>query len=892
MPIEAASARIGRLVRARAGAIVIATIVASAGFGVAIALVPSYPSSDAFDADTAIVRAMQRIERDLPPRGFVIPFVVEGAGGNALAREAFDEVLVIERTLRDDPMVAPLVYEHQDPNLRMRVSSVWSFPDTMRAVMAGETPLAYAIRWPKEVGGPGVTYEEATDEEWNVALSKLLDFEDPRHPGQLPFRRALSQDARNESGRWVARSVFAAPLLDYPLLFGKYARDPALATPERPLFEEVQLHVQDVADAHADATAWRGIALGINTEIKREVTESSKLVSLAFVAIAVVLAVTLRSWRDFLVATLSLPLLVVWMLGGARLLGLSENQFTAMLPVLILALGVDYAIHGVRRYAEERATHEPGEAVERAVRLLGPALFLAAGTTAAAFASNAFTTISGLRDWAIEGAIAISAALWLCGAFAPALRYLWDRRRIARGRDAPARRSSSASRGSVFGRLAAGASCRPVAVLAIVGVATVPMGVAALGITTDFDAKDFFDNTSEFITNLDVIGRDFPDEGEPAVLLVEGDVGDPRVVAALASTIERLKPPYAPEREHSIAAVVQAFMRYPEENGAEYADADGDDVPDRAEDLRALLATALRSGVFVRAEGPPEPIVPGLPPVGPFAQPSDVRVLAYSPEAVRELVHPTGGGGYDLTAVVIGIPNTDDFAKLPGAAADVREAAHDLHALEGDAVTRVTLTGEPFKRLEQVNAITDNLRVSVALSVVLCFLIVLLAFRDVLFSVATILPVLLLIPWLYGFMALAGLALNIVTATIAAMAIGVGIDYSIHLTERFREEHEKNGLTPSVAIRRAVDTSGVALLGSAATTVLGFLVLLLAPMPLFRNFGMLTAAMAATSFLAALVVLPPILVLVANRRARRGVPVQQRAATTATAEDAPAPSPR
>ena len=44
------------------------------------------------------------------------------------------------------------------------------------------------------------------------------------------------------------------------------------------------------------------------------------------------------------------------------------------------------------------------------------------------------------------------------------------------------------------------------------------------------------------------------------------------------------------------------------------------------------------------------------------------------------------------------------------------------------------------------------------------------------------------VAWLYGLMYLAGFALNYVTATIGAVSIGVGIDYSIHMTERFREE--------------------------------------------------------------------------------------------------------
>lgn len=873
--LSAVARHAARLVRERPALIVALSLLATAGFVAALALIPSYPSSDSFDADNEVVRALDRMESDLPPRGFVVPMLVLGADGNVLTREAFDEVLAREQALRDDPVAAPLVYEFTDPNLRMTVSSVWSLPDTLRAVMNGDTPLAYAVGWHELVGGPGTTYEAATDEEWYDALDRLLSFR--ADDGSRPFQRALSEDAaRGADGRWSARSMFGGGSFDNALLFEHYERDPAKATPERPYFEEFQLHVDDVLSRDASRTEWLGIALGINTEIEKEVAESSRLVALAVLVIGVVLYLSLRNWRDFAVSLLTLPLLIVWMTGAARLLGLSNNQFTAMLPILILALGVDYAIHGVRRYREERGAHAPADAVTRSVSLLGPALMLACATTAAAFFSNAGSPIPGLRDWGIEGGVGIVSALWICGVFAPALRYLWDRRRVARGRmDDGARASLTADRlreGTFLGRLAVASSRRPLAVLALVALITAPATVLALGITTSFNANDFFDSESELLRNLAVVQRDFPDEGEPAFLLVEADLSEPRVVSALARGVDALPElGYAPEADYTLPAVVRTFMQNPEENGASFEDADGDDVPDRREDLRDLLTRALRDGVFVRVEVPPGPPVPGAP-VGPLPPPVGgpraERVLAYAPDTVRELVHPTGNGGFDLTVVIVGIPNTDDFDVLPVAKDRILGAFAGVSA-EDEA--RLVLTGEPYKRFEQVGAITTSLKVSVSVSIILCFLIVLAAFRNVPHALVTLTPVVLLVPWLYGFMNLAGMSLNLVTATIAAMSIGVGVDYSLHLSERYREE-VRHGRAPDEALRRSMDSSGLALLGSVTSTVSGFLVLLLAPMPLFRTFGLLTAAMAAASFLAAVLVLPPLLVLVERRLPRR-VPV-------------------
>ena len=76
----------------------------------------------------------------------------------------------------------------------------------------------------------------------------------------------------------------------------------------------------------------------------------------------------------------------------------------------------------------------------------------------------------------------------------------------------------------------------------------------------------------------------------------------------------------------------------------------------------------------------------------------------------------------------------------------------------------------------------------------------------------------------YAFMAVFGYTVNVVTATIAAIAVGVGIDFSTHFTARFREELDGEGGRLD-AVRRAGAGTGGALVLSALTSVLGFLIM-------------------------------------------------------------------
>ena len=91
--------------------------------------------------------------------------------------------------------------------------------------------------------------------------------------------------------------------------------------------------------------------------------------------------------------------------------------------------------------------------------------------------------------------------------------------------------------------------------------------------------------------------------------------------------------------------------------------------------------------------------------------------------------------------------------------------------------------------------------------------------------------------------------------------MGLGIDYAIHLTMRFRDELAL-GYDRFDSIRRAGASTGNALLGSAASSVVGFAVMSFAPMPLFAAYGFLTAVMILLAAAAALVVLPALLVIV------------------------------
>lgn len=132
----------------------------------------------------------------------------------------------------------------------------------------------------------------------------------------------------------------------------------------------------------------------------------------------------------------------------------------------------------------------------------------------------------------------------------------------------------------------------------------------------------------------------------------------------------------------------------------------------------------------------------------------------------------------------------------------------------------------------------------------------------------TLLPVGLVVLWVFGMMAATGIPFGPVTSTISGLAIGIGVPFTIHITHRFVEdlEHEPD---LENALRSTMRHTGGALAGSAFTTLAGFVILVTSSLIPFRQLGLVVAYAIGFSLFAAIVVLPSMLAYWARWRARR-----------------------
>jgi predicted RND superfamily exporter protein len=232
-------------------------------------------------------------------------------------------------------------------------------------------------------------------------------------------------------------------------------------------------------------------------------------------------------------------------------------------------------------------------------------------------------------------------------------------------------------------------------------------------------------------------------------------------------------------------------------------------------------------------------------------------------EKVKSVLHyDTDENRFDATVIRVFVS-----AKKTSDARVVYSQLRDDVVKTQNIVAKVT--GETVIVITTIDSFQHSQLVSTAFSVILSALVLMVVYRNPILGLIAVVPVAISTVWILGTMYLLGISINVFTVMVTALTIGLGIDYSIHIIERFREEGKK--LSPQKSMQATIERTGSALFISALTTICGFAVLLLSPMPLTQHFGIITAATIMYSFDLAVFVLPILLVawaLVAKRRSK------------------------
>lgn len=198
----------------------------------------------------------------------------------------------------------------------------------------------------------------------------------------------------------------------------------------------------------------------------------------------------------------------------------------------------------------------------------------------------------------------------------------------------------------------------------------------------------------------------------------------------------------------------------------------------------------------------------------------------------------------------------------------------------------VSVTGKSVVDVAMISALTSGRHEMTLAGIALVFVGLLVLYRHPIKALIPIFPIALIIGWSGGTMYLLNMSYTPLTATMGALIIGIGTEFTVLLLERYCEER-RLGFPEREAMLVATRQIGKAIVASGLTVVGGFSALLVSNFVILRDFGFLTLVNMAFSLITTLVILPPTIVLMDrlfkfsknNSKVPRSVQIESSAST-------------
>jgi len=178
---------------------------------------------------------------------------------------------------------------------------------------------------------------------------------------------------------------------------------------------------------------------------------------------------------------------------------------------------------------------------------------------------------------------------------------------------------------------------------------------------------------------------------------------------------------------------------------------------------------------------------------------------------------------------------------------------------------KADLVGVSAKYLEVNNLVVSGQIVSLILSILVIFMLNSFMFKSLWQAVISLVPLFFAILINFATMGFGHILLDVGTSMVATVAMGIGIDYTIHFMDSFRNLVKK-GLDIVPALRKTGLTTGRAIWFNMVSVMFGFAVLLFSSFIPLINFGVLTAITMLTTGLASLTLIPALLYSLQNRK--------------------------
>ena len=554
-----------------------------------------------------------------------------------------------------------------------------------------------------------------------------------------------------------------------------------------------------------------GLPMMMNDIADLIMTDIIWLLPVVFVLIAFILFLSFRTVRGVVMPLLTAGIAVVWTLGLMQLLGYQLTMISNNIPIILLAVGSAYTIHVVNRI-NQTFDKDRKKAIIKAMAYIFVPVILAAVTTAIGFVSFIFGAyLTMIRDFGLFTSLGTLFALLLSLFFVPAVISAFSlyKKNISEEQHNETQKNNFLSN-KILRPLVNLLFNHPKYTLIAWGLLIVLSIGGIFLINTSVNMAEYFKDDNPTRVSEDVMQEKFGGS-LPVFVVFKGDMQSPEVLNMMIKTEDYMKQYPEISTTQSVADLVEQMNN---------AMGEGMQIPDSKEKIEQLWFLL---------------------------------------------------DGQDILSQLITDELDEGIIQSKFASSDSKEMSDfvdymDKYIKENSTEDcQISITGMPSVYVRMSESLLSSQASSLIIAILLVLVIVGLMLKSFSKGVYATIPIIVTIIILFGFMGFTGIALDIATVLVASVALGIGIDYSIHVITHFNHSLEETG-DINKALEDTIMISGKAIVINVISVASGFLVLLFSQMVPLQNFGLLVALSMVGSGLGALTLLPVILVLTNKKK--------------------------
>ena len=704
---------------------------------------------------------------------------------------------------------------------------------------------------------------------WEEMLNLVIDVNESDCPGDVSKQREVAQfildgmlnkdfdgseiclwiETNGESGSASVSASSTLWILEV---------DPSLSTEERKIKED------QLRDLFTELSENSDLNYGVASLdlISHDIDEGTfdnlaTLILLAVLVVVVLLAISFRSVRGVVFPLVGLSFALIWTYG---LLNLSGARFTALevaVAPLVLGLGIDYSIHLQRRYNAFRADlDDSAESWLASCARLSTPLGLAVITTVTAFLANIISPLPPLETFGIALAVGVISAFINATVVVGALHVVLDKP----GSKVPA----DPIRMPRFSKKLVDLQKSQQAIVFIIALIISGASIfGAMGLETEFDLTDFLDDEMEIMEVRDNLDSSYESAGWKLVyVLMEPDSSMSEIDSDLILLNEMRGLHNDLANNHDVVGGGGSDARPSYEGPYKVLyDAVDNDVLFGEEYGLVITGGDLRRGVASQFD-----LGAALQNLSENDSIADVFTGDSWSDRIANTVHLDGDKIIHIRIEVrVDASTSSETSKVVKWFEDELGSTDDNGKMRSElsGVAQIYVTGDLVALQNVLDGLNSSQLSSTAISFIVSFIVLLILTRRAVPALVVLTPVVLATLWVVGSMVILSLKWNVLTVMVTALSLGIGIDYAIHMWRRFEAERSRRDDVWE-ALEETISTTGVALVLSAGTTALGFLVLLFSPMPVVQQFGLVTALTVTFSLILSIIVLPVLLMMAEN----------------------------